>query len=115
MTDDLSMIINLLNMKHAVKADLSDKQILQKLTSFDFTDQLIQEHLDVLNGGSKSNTSKAKFVPRNPSQYREFILDSYSSKKQSDAYSQFFLKESGKHERIYAKIQEKEDITEKRH
>jgi hypothetical protein len=25
MTDDLSMIVNLLNMKHAVKADLSDK------------------------------------------------------------------------------------------
>jgi hypothetical protein len=50
-SDDVSMICNLQNIKQGLKSDFKDVQIAQTiLLNLDFTDQLIKEHLDNLNG-----------------------------------------------------------------
>jgi CRISPR/Cas system Type II protein with McrA/HNH and RuvC-like nuclease domain len=45
-SDEVSMICNLQNIKHGLKTDFSDKQILETvLLKMDFTDSLIEQHL----------------------------------------------------------------------
>lgn len=82
-------------MKQGLKANYTDKEILDLLlVNLTFTDKLIEEHL------KSQSKAEAKLVPRDPSAFRDFVHDSYFSKDQEDPYTHFFIKESGKQERV---------------
>lgn len=66
------------------------------------TDQLIEEHLNF-----KQDKDEPQFVSRVPSCYREFVKKTYQSKDQEDPFTHFFIKESGKIERIH-RVKEQE-------
>lgn len=66
-SDEVSMITNLQNIKQGLKSDFSDREILNTiLLNLNFTEQLIEEHLQLnknKNAQVKS-ASEPKFVPR---------------------------------------------------
>jgi hypothetical protein len=65
------MICNLQNIKHGLKTDYSDKQILDTiLLKMSFTDSLIDQHL---NQKSDSQTDQESYLPRNPASFRKAI------------------------------------------
>jgi hypothetical protein len=71
--DDVSMITNLQNVKQGLKSDFSDKEILNTvLVNMGFTDQLIEEHLN-LNKKANS-TAVGKLVPRDATNFRKFMI-----------------------------------------
>jgi len=65
-----------------------------------FTDKLISEHLRRGQSFSKEGQKYTKFAPRDESSYRDFVMRTYSSKDQEDPFSHFYIKESGKIERV---------------
>lgn len=69
------------------------------LTSCDFTDKLIEEHL---SRKTADQSQAATFLERDPAVFRDFMRTKATcSRDQTDAYSHFFLKEAGKHERVH--------------
>ena len=99
LTENVSFMTNLQNLKQGLKQDYSDAEILNfMLTCCDFSDKLIEEHL--ASGKRQSDNQAAqntKYLDRDPAMFREFMKDkALCSAKQADAYSDFFLKDAGK-------------------
>lgn len=87
-------------MKQGLKRDYSDAELMDLFfKNLSFTDQLIEEHLSQLEGAAK--TAEPVLLPRDPSSYRDFIRATYESKDQEDPFTHFYIKESGKIERLY--------------
>ena len=86
-SDEVSMICNLQNIKHGLKTDYSDKQILDTvLLKMDFTDRLIEQHLSPL-----AAKSEEAYLPRDPASFRKTIESEFKFKS---PYTQFFLIEA---------------------
>ena len=103
-SNDVSFITNLQNLKQGLKQDYSDKEILDLLLgNAQFTDKLIAEHLGKSTTSaraSKDGSQQTKYVARDASSYRDFVMRTYFSKDQEDPFSHFYIKESGKVERV---------------
>lgn len=98
-TEDVRMITNLQNIKNTLKKTHSDKEILSFITNFEFIDSLITEHLEAYErADSLKSTKSAKFVPRDPKCYREFLKSLDNVKDRYDPYTNFFLNEAGEKE-----------------
>ena len=98
--DEVSMITNLNNIKQGLKQDYSDKEILDMLlVNTSMTDTLIGEHLRW--GANTQQPDDTKYVSRDPASYRDFVKNTYFSKDQEDPFTHFYIKESGKYERIH--------------
>jgi len=96
---EITFMTNLQNLKQGLKSDYSDKQVLDTiLGNSGFTDGLITEHL---RSGPSGARQQGKFLARDPAAYRDFIRASYQSKDQEDPFTHFFIKESGKIERVH--------------
>jgi len=96
---EIAFMTNLQNLKQGLKSDYSDKQVLDTiLGNSGFTDGLITEHL---RSGPSGVRQQGKFLARDPTAYRDFIKASYQSKDQEDPFTHFFIKESGKIERVH--------------
>lgn len=106
-TQDIKFMTNLQNIKQGLKRDYSDQMIIDLLfNNLNLTDQLIDEHLNPQKQTQDKNADPY-FIPRVPSCYREFVKQTYQSKDQEDPFTHFFIKESGKIERIH-RVKEKE-------
>ena len=102
-TNDLSFIVNLSNMKQGLKRDYSDKEIMDMLLkNLNFTDNLIEQHLEP----KKQEQQDPTFAPRDANAYREFVKSTYFSKDQEDPFTHFYIKESGKIERVHKTFDE---------
>jgi hypothetical protein len=103
--DDVSMITNLQNVKQGLKSDFSDKEILNTvLVNMGFTDQLIEEHLNL---NKKANSAAGgKLVPRDATNFRKFMIAQYQSKDREDPFTHFYLKEAKNKEMIKNWIEE---------
>ncbi len=102
------MITNLQNIKQGLKSDYSDKEILNTiLVNMNFTDQLIEEHLNIRKAGD-SKQSETRFLPRDAEKYRKFVASSYTSKDREDPFTHFFLKEAKNKELVKTWIAEEE-------
>ena len=101
LTNEVSFMTNLQNMKQGLKQDFADADILNfLLTSCDFTDKLIEDHLSTRKNTESAVT--ANFLERDPTVFRDFMRTKAAcSRDQADAYSHFFLKEAGKQERVH--------------
>mmetsp|Transcript_31265 Transcript_31265/g.47845 ORF Transcript_31265/g.47845 Transcript_31265/m.47845 type:complete len:382 (+) Transcript_31265:3481-4626(+) len=89
-------------MKQGLKQDYSDHDLLKTLlVNTKFVDNLIEDHLKLLNDAKNVEFGSAEFVERDPSKFREFIKSTYFSKDQEDPFSHFYIKESGKIERMH--------------
>jgi len=100
MSSEMSMITNLQNIKHGLKRDYSDKEITDMLLkNLNFTDRLINQHLH--KNDKETANSNPSYVKRDAASFREFVKDTYFSKDQEDPFTHFYLKESGKIERIH--------------
>ena len=103
-SNDVSFLTNLQNLKQGLKQDYSDKEILDLiLGNAQFTDKLITEHLQKNTTSartSKDGQQQIKYVARDASSYRDFVMRTYYSKDQDDPFSHFYIKESGKVERV---------------
>ena len=96
--ENVSFITNLTNIKQGLKNDYTDKEILDLiLVNSSFTDSLITDHLRVTQAPGKD----LEYAARDPQAYRQFVMATYTSKDQEDPFSHFFIKESGKQERIW--------------
>ena len=85
---ELSLITNLQNVKYSLLADYADEKIFSDfLIDLDITDELIQEHL----AGKKTAKNSPKYLPRDPAAFRKHIA---RIPVQTDAFSQFYLKEA---------------------
>lgn len=73
-----------------------------------FTDQLIAEHLGLDNKKRKPQT----YIPRDSDIFREFVKSTYFSKDVEDLFSNFFLKEAAKKERIWKTVEEGKEIAQ---
>lgn len=98
-TPEISLITNLQNIKYAMLADFSDKEICKNmLLNVSYTDQLIEEHL------KKTVTQLPTTVTRDPASFRKYME---SVPNQQSAFNQFYLKEGLKQSRakeIYEKV-----------
>lgn len=106
MNHDTEMIANLQNIKQGLKRDYSDPQLMDLLfKNLSLTDKLIEEHL--VGDKQKNMRKEPSLVPRDPACYREFVKQTYQSKDQEDPFSHFYIKESGKIERVH-RVKEQE-------
>lgn len=114
---DLSMIVNLSNIKQGLKADYSDKDLTQTiLMNLNFTDDLIKEHLANRDTKANSDLDKATdFVERDPRAFRDFFVRKYHSKEQEDPFTHFYLNEAGKQERVKVLIEQDEELKATHH
>lgn len=69
-----------------------------------FVDNLLESHL-----GDTQTKTDPKYLQRNPAHYREFVKSTYFSKDQEDPFTHFYIKESGKQERIHKTQKEADD------
>lgn len=98
MSPEINFMTNLQNMKHGLKRDYSDPELMDLLfKNLSFTDQLIKDHI----GDGGQSKEEPSLVTRDPACYREFVKQTYFSKDQEDPFSHFYIKESGKIERVY--------------
>ena len=67
------------------------------LGNLNFTEQLIEEHL---NKKKEQKITSTKLVPRDAEKFRRFVESTYASKDREDPYSHFFLKEARNTEKI---------------
>jgi len=91
-------------MKHGLKKDYTDKEIMDLLLkNLSFTDLLIKQHMSGREQIPRLTAEKDQIVyaPRNEASYREFVKSTYFSKDQEDPFSHFYIKESGKIERLH--------------
>lgn len=102
MSQEITVLCNLQNVKHGLKSDATDHQICDLLfNKFSFTDKLIEEHL----GGSRDGS--ASFVERDPQSYRRFIEAQSSGETVVSPFDQFYMREAvrkGNPEEIYVQI-----------
>jgi hypothetical protein len=109
--DDLSMITNLQNVKQGLKSDFSDKEILNTvLVNMGFTDQLIEEHLNLNKKGGSTPVAVGKYVPRDAANFRKFMINQYQSKDREDPFTHFYLKEAKNKEMIKNWIEEEKQL-----
>lgn len=100
-TQDTKLITNLQNLKHNLKKNFSDNEIMNFLTSFDFTDSLIEQHLKLLSEKpSQTVKSKTKCLPRDASNFRNYLKSLQYVKDRYDPYTNYFLSESLKEDYI---------------
>ena len=84
-----------------MKSDYSDQEILKMiLGNFNFTDELIREHLNSFDSSKKSIIKNPTYVERDARAYREFISKTYFSKDREDPFTHFYVKEAAKQERV---------------
>lgn len=103
------------NLKQGLKQDYKEREILELICQHtSFTDRLILEHLNLYNS-ENSDKKEAQFVKRDARAFREFLKESYLSKDQEDPFTHFYLKESGKVERVHRVLQQYEDQKEELH
>jgi len=88
---DTKMITNLQNLKHILKKTYKDSELLKFLTSFEFTDDLINEHLGGLNQSSDKVISTPKYVPRDSEIYRNYMKKLDNVRDRYDPYTNYFL------------------------
>jgi len=73
-TSEIRMITNLQNIKNTLKKTYSDQEILNFLSSFSFTDNLIRSHLKSYQTAETLKPNpKTKFLSRNAQKYRQFL------------------------------------------
>ena len=65
---------SLLNLRNTLKKNYSDAEILEKLLSMEFIEELMREHLRQLNGESGEGF-KGKELPRDPKMYTRFCAE----------------------------------------
>jgi len=88
----LSMKINLLNINNSLKQNFTDNQILRYISEFEFTEKLIEEHLNVHITETKS-TANIEYVSRNAESFRDFHKKLDNLKEQFDEYDKYIMKE----------------------
>jgi hypothetical protein len=77
-SNNLSFMTNLSNIKQGLKQDYSDKEILDLiLVNTQFTDALIKDHLRVTQQPSPKDM---QYAPRDAQSYRQFAMNTYASK-----------------------------------
>ena len=54
----------------------------------------------------RKQEQEVKFAPRDAGAYREFVKSTYFSKDQEDPFTHFYIKESGKVERVHKTFDE---------
>lgn len=93
-TPEVAMMTNLQNVKQGLKAEFDDKQLADLVFSkFEFTNELIKDHLLKLSDKSWKLDETLEHVPRDPKAYRDFVC----RKEQFIApYNQFYLREAVK-------------------
>ena len=97
---EISLKVNLLNIRNSLKKHLTDQQILEYIAKFNFIDQIASEHLNASRTRNKfipPNEKELKkrgiFLKRDSKQYLDFhfrlnnIIDKY------DEYDKFLMKE----------------------
>lgn len=88
LTPEVSLITNLQNIKFAMLANFSDKDLCKEmLLKVNYTDKLIEEHL------KKNKKPLPTTVTRDPASFRKYME---SVPNQPDAFSQFYLNEGMK-------------------
>ena len=98
-TSDVKMITNLQNIKHVLKKNFKDGEILSFLSDFDFTDNLISSHLSQLESTKPSKMS-LKTVPRCSEAFRSYKKSLITTKDRYDPYTNFFLDRSQQDEYV---------------
>jgi hypothetical protein len=94
LTKNIRMITNLQNIKNSLKKSHSDHEILSFISSLDFVDNLIYDHLSSLSKPQTPKRSKTKFVARDASNYRKFYKNLDVVKDKYDPFTNFYLKEA---------------------
>lgn len=65
---------------------------------------MIEEHLNLNKKGG--STAVGKYVPRDATNFRKFMIDQYQSKDREDPFTHFYLKEARNKEMIKNWIEE---------
>ena len=98
LTSDTRMITNLQNLKHVLKKTHDDKEILNFLSGFSFTDKLIEKHL---SSSSDYKSSKGiKYVPRDPKHFRDYMKKLPSTRDRYDPFTNYYLEKSQQKEYV---------------
>ena len=58
------MMVNLTNLKHVLKKNFNDSELLDTIASFGFIDDLASRHLRILKGQPVRASRKEQLVPR---------------------------------------------------
>jgi len=93
------MKINLLNINNSLKQNFSDNEILRFLAEFEFTEKLIEEHLNNININTKNNSTinnnnnNIEYVTRNPANFKAFNSQLDNLCEQFDEYDKYIMKE----------------------
>lgn len=74
-----------------------------------FTDKLIEEHLEL---AAKSSKATPHLVPRDAKKFREFVEATYLAKDREDPFSHFYLKEAKNREEAKRLLAEEKQIIE---
>lgn len=95
----LSLKVNLLNIKNSLKQNFSDNQILKFITKFEFIDTLIVEHLNI--DSTKSNSPQNNFLHRNPQAFQNLYQKLSTVTGEYDEYDKFVMREYYNDKKIY--------------
>jgi hypothetical protein len=93
----LSLKVNLLNIKNSLKQNFSDNQILKYITNFEFIDALLVEHLN----SSKANSTQNNFIQRDPEAFQNFYKKLSTVTGEYDEYDKFVMREYYNDKKIY--------------
>jgi hypothetical protein len=93
---ELSMKVNILNIKNSLKQNLSDHQIVKFLSEFEFIDSLIKEHLN-----KETNNTNANFIKRDPKAFINFYEKLSQIKPLYDEYDKTVMKEYYKESELF--------------
>jgi hypothetical protein len=73
---------------------------LKIVFNLNFTEDLITEHLNSNLKDQKHTNDYDNYVERDPKSYRDFIAKTYFSKDREDPFTDFYVKEAGKVQRV---------------
>jgi hypothetical protein len=95
---ELMMKVNLLNVKNALKQNLTDNQIVKFISEFEFIDKLIEEHL---SNKTDEGANKAVYVKRDPKAFISFHEKLGKVRPMYDEYDKTVMKEYYKESELF--------------
>ena len=106
LSEEISLKVNLLNIRNSLKQNYKDDQIIKFITNFDFVDVLAQEHLAYFNNSDQKNKfNKTKeeniFLSRNSKDFLNFHKRLSLVRGQYDEYDKFIMREYYNEEKLF--------------
>ena len=101
LTEEISLKVNLLNIKNSLKQNLNDDQIIKFLTNFEFIDKLTEEHVNYFSSYSQETNKESNFLSRNPKDFLNFYKTLALVKGQYDEYDKFIMREYYNEQKLF--------------